>query len=173
MTDTLDTLDSNARAPAAAAAPIRLSRNARGQLVLHRPGRPDCGPVRIARCFPWTAPDEYLSIRDRDGAEACLLATRTGLTPETARLIDEELDAQEFFPRILRVTEVDDRFDVMAWNVETDRGPIELQIEHPEDIRAHDDGRVTLKDHAGGVFIVDDLSRLDPRSRRFIEDRLA
>jgi hypothetical protein len=152
---------------------IRLSRDARGQLALHRPGAPDVCPVRLARCFPWTAPDDYLSVRDKEGAEVCLLTSREGLNAETRRLVDEELDGQEFFPRITRVVGVDDRFDVMVWTVETDRGPIELQVEHHEDIRLRDDGRVTIKDHGGGVFIVDDIGRLDPGSRRHIEDRLA
>ncbi len=163
----------NAGGPAESAGPIRLTRDERGRLTLHRPGAEPVCPVRLARCFPWTAPEEYLSIRDKDGAEVHLLATRAGLDPATAALIAEELAAQEFFPRITRVDAVDDRFDVMVWNVETDRGPFELQVEHAEDIRLREDGRVTFKDHAGGTFIVDDIARLDPRSRRLIEDRLA
>lgn len=162
-----------AGSPAGPADTLRLTRDERGRLTLHRPGAEPVGPVRLARCFPWTAPDEYLSIRDSNGVEVHLLVTRAGLDPATEALIAEELAAQEFFPRITRVAAVDDRFDVMVWNVETDCGPIELQIEHAEDIRLRDDGRVTFKDHAGGAFIVDDIARLDPRSRRLIEDRLA
>ena len=55
-------------------------------------------------------------------------------------------------PQITAVHNVDDRFDVMAWEVQTDRGPIELQIKGSEDIRQFDEGRVVVKDEAGGGF---------------------
>jgi carbon monoxide dehydrogenase subunit G len=102
-----------------------------------------------------------------------LVRSLDDVEPQTRRVIEEELAAQEFIPRITAVTSVDDQFDVMAWQVETDRGPIELQIKGREDIRQLDDGRVVIKDHAGGMFEVADVSALDPRSRLLVEDQLS
>ena len=159
--------------PGAARAPTRLWRNERGQLVFRadEQAEPVAG-VRLARCFPWSFRDRYVSIRNAEGREICLLASLEDADAETRRAIEAELDAQEFLPKITAVHGVDDRFDVMAWTVQTDRGPIELQVKHSEDIRQLKDGRVLIKDHAGGVFEVPDPASLDPRSRRLLEDRL-
>jgi len=153
---------------------IRLWRDERGRLVFRAAAEaePVVG-VQLARCFPWSLPDRYISIRDSNGGELCLLRSVEQAEPETRRIMEEELAAQEFVPRITAVHGVDDDFDVMAWRVQTDRGPIELQVKNVDDIRQLDERRVVIKDHAGGLFEVPDITLLDSRSRRLIEDHLA
>lgn len=152
---------------------IRLTRDAQGRLVF----RPEEGAapvegVRVARCFPWSCRNAYLSVRDADGHEVCLLRSLDGVPKEARQQIEEELRAQEFLPRITAVTGMDDRFDVMVWSVITDRGPLELQVEHAEDVRQLADGRILIKDHTGGLFDIPDPAALDPRSRAILEDHL-
>ena len=154
-------------------AAVRLARNERGQIELRRGRETDpIAPVRLARCFPWSLRNRYISIRDKEGQELVLLESLDGVEPDTRTLIEQELDQQEFIPRITAVDNVDDDYEVMAWKVRTDRGPIELQVKSNDDIRQLDDGRVIVRDHAGGKFEVRDLYQLDARSRRLIEDHL-
>ncbi|NQU09508.1 DUF1854 domain-containing protein, partial [bacterium] len=152
-----------------------LERDESGRLLFRSPAAPGApvAGVRVARCFPWSHADGYISIRNKEGHELCLFRSLTEATPATRRQIEEELARQEFLPRITVVEQVDDRFDVMAWKVQTDRGPIELQVEHGEDIRRLEDDRVLIKDHSGGWFVVPDLAAMDARSRRLLEERLA
>ena len=152
---------------------IRVTRDARGHLVFRCGEAPPVENVSVARCFPWSCRTGYVSLRDAEGSEVCLLRTFAGLDPATHQLLLDELAVQEFVPRITAVRAVDDRFDVMVWQVETDRGPLELQVSHAEDIRQLPSGQVLLKDHIGGLYEVSDLGALDVQSRRFIEDRLA
>ncbi len=110
--------------------------------------------------------------RDGEGRELELLPSLDAADPATRRVIEEELRAQEFLPRIIEILEVDDRFDVTSWTVRTDRGPADLQVQDSEDIRVLADGRVLMKDHAGGLFEIPDPAALDPRSRRLLEEHL-
>jgi len=154
-------------------AQVRLWRNERGQLMLRIAA--DAEPienVRVAKCFPWSLRDRYVSIRDKDGNEQVLLPGLEGMSAETRRLIDEELDAQEFIPSVTSVAAIDDNFGVMIWDVQTDRGPVELQIKTTDDIRRLDQRRILLKDHAGGLFEIRDLAELDPKSQRLVEDNI-
>jgi hypothetical protein len=159
---------------AADADDVRLRRDERGRLFFSvtAEAEPIVG-VHLARCFPWSLPDRYISVRDADGNELCLLRSAEQADPETRRIVQEELAAREFVPRITAVHSVDDDFEVMAWRVETDRGPIELQVKSAEDIRQLDERRVVIQDHAGGLFEVPDVASLDSRSRRLLEDHLA
>ena len=154
-------------------AQVRISRNERGQLVLRT--AEDAEPienVRVTKCFPWSLRDRYVSIRDKDGNEQVLLPDLGGMSAETRRLIDQELDAQDFIPTITSVAAIIDNFGVMIWDVQTDRGPVELQIKTTDDIRRLDQRRVLLKDHAGGLFEIRDLAELDPTSQRLVEDNI-
>ena len=154
-------------------AQLRLWRDDKGQLVLRT--APQAEPienVRVARCFPWSRPNGYVSIRDKEGNEQAMLVDLERADAATGELIEQELEAQEFVPTITAVTAVDDSFGVMIWNVRTDRGPIELQIKTTDDIRRIDQQRVLLKDHAGGLFEIPDLAKLDAKSLRLVEDHM-
>ena len=133
-------------------------------------------PVRdahVARCFPWSLPDRYLSIRDKDGNELHLFGSIDEVPEASRQVVMEELAAQEFVPRILRVHEIDDSFDIIIWKADTDCGPVEFQVKHDEDIRLLGDNYVIIKDHSGMLFEVPDLDALDEKSRALIEDRLS
>lgn len=164
--------DDTAAAPLETAA-VRLSRDPRGRLVF-RAGAdaPPVEGVRVARCFPWSLRQGHVSIRDGEGRELHLIRSLEEAEAATRGLIEAELDAQEFVPRITAIRRVDDRAEIMLWQVETDRGPIELQVAHAEDVHAIEDGRVLIKDHSGGLFEVTDPAALDARSRCLLEDHL-
>jgi len=154
-------------------ADLVIAREPDGQLALIPPGGGDAVKgIGVARCFPWTHATTYISVRDADGREISLIKDTASLRPGTRELIEQELAAHEFLPRITSVRGVEDQFDVMVWNVETDRGGIELQVKNAEDLRQIDDGRVLIRDHAGGTFVVADPASMDPRSRRLLEQRL-
>ena len=152
---------------------VRLRRDERGRLVLRT--APQAEPienVRVARCFPWSLRDGYVSIRDHEDNERVLLADVQRAETDTRQLIEHELEVQEFIPAITAVEAIDDSFGVMIWNVRTDRGPIELQIKTNDDIRRIDQQRVLLKDHAGGLFEIPALAALDAKSQRLVEDHM-
>ena len=54
----------------------RIERNSAGDLVLYLRGldAPTVG-VTLARCFPWTLPESYISVRSAEGREIVLLTT--------------------------------------------------------------------------------------------------
>ena len=162
------------RTEAAIDATPALCRNERGQLVFRAAA--DAAPiedVRIVRCLPWSDPGRYIAVRNKDGEEVHLYPSLDAIDDETRALIDQELGQQEFLPRIVGIDAVDDRHEVMTWSVRTDRGPIDLMIKDADDIRHFDDGRVLIRDHAGGVFQVADPDRLDARSRLLLDQYLA
>jgi len=128
--------------------------------------------VRVARCFPWSFDGRYISIRNKDNEELYLFRTLDQAESKTRKLIEHELAMQEFVPRITAVENIHDRYELMAWKVRTDRGPIELQIKTTDDIQLLDDGRIVIKDYAGSKFEVRDIESLDSRNRQLIEDHL-
>ena len=139
------------------------------KLVLKRPGEDDVRDVRVRRAFPWSNPDQFVSIRNADGKELLLIETLTGLSENVRRTIEQTLTQSVFIPRITRVDEVDVRFGYQQWKVQTDRGPVEFRVQEREDIRFLPDGRFSLKDADGNVYELPPLSQMDDHSRRAVE----
>ena len=151
----------------------RLQREPNGQLTFLPGGdQPAISDCRVARCFPWSLPDQFISVRDNDGNEVHLFASLEGVVAASRRLLLAELAAQEFIPRIQRVHDIDDTFDILIWKVDTDRGRMEFQVRYDEDVRPLGENRVVIKDHKGMLFEIPNLEALDETSRALVEDRL-
>ena len=157
--------------PAQAAAIKGVTRNEAGQLVVQLDGR-DAAVVdaRVARCFPWSLPDAYISIRDKDGKELALLGTLDDLDPASRRVVQEELAEKVFNPKIHRITDHRSEFDVISIAAHTDRGEVTFQIRSRDDVRLLSDTRALFRDADGNVYELTDLAALDPASRKWLED---
>ena len=139
------------------------------KLVLKRPGEEDVRDVRVRRAFPWTNPDQFISIRSSEGKELLLIESLAGLPENLRQTIERTLSGTVFIPRITRIDEVDVRFGYQQWKVQTDRGPAEFRVQEREDIRFLPDGRFSLRDADGNVYELPPLSQLDDHSRRAVE----
>jgi hypothetical protein len=128
--------------------------------------------VRVRRAFPWSMPDQWISIRSSDGKEILLIETLAGLAPPQRQLIEANLNGNVFIPRITRVESVDVRFGYQQWKVQTDRGPVEFRVQEREDLRFLNDGRFSIKDADGNVYEMSHLDKLDEHSRRAVEPLL-
>jgi hypothetical protein len=148
----------------------KLERNSRGELLAHVEGRAEpVENVTVARCFPWSLKDEYVSIRDKDGKEIVLLRDLEGLDPATRELIEEELRDKFFVPRIQRITRYKAEFDVVSISAETDRGKVTFQIRNRDDVRLLSPVRALFRDVDGNVYEVEDYRALDRSSQKHLE----
>jgi hypothetical protein len=139
------------------------------KLVLRRLGQDDVVDVRIRRSFPWSKPDDFVSIRSSDGKELVLIEDVKSLDPDLRTRIDGWLSIHSFVPKITRIDHVDVRFGYQQWKVQTDRGPAEFRVQEREDIRFLHDGRFSVKDADGNVYEMTRLDQLDPHSRKALE----
>jgi len=148
-----------------------IARNETGQMVVHLKGRPE--PVvdaRVCRCFPWSLPDQYISIRDKGGKEVVLLRTLDEVPPEERALILEELQDKVFSPRIQRVVASKSEFGVTSITAMTDRGEVIFQVRSREDVRVLSSTRALFRDVDGNTFELADLTRLDKASQRYLAE---
>lgn len=145
---------------------MRLSRNAKGQVLLFREGHDAVEDVRIARCFPWSLPEEYISIRDAKGKEVVLLRSLDDLDPASRTLALDELREKVFNPRITAVLDFKDEFGITSIRAKTDRGEVTFQIRSRDDIRMLGPARALFRDADGNTYELPDFDQLDPASRQ-------
>lgn len=125
-------------------------------------------PVELVRCFPWAAPGRYLSLRDADGAERAFVSDTRELDAVSRAALDGALSRAGFVLDVLRVTAVEEDFELRSWSVETDRGPRRFQTPLDAWPRAIGDGVWVVEDVYGDLYRVRDLARLDAKSRAIL-----
>lgn len=148
----------------------RIERNAAGELVVHLAGRADpYVGARIARCFPWSIPESYLSVRSAEGKEVAMLDSLDALEGPSREVAEAELRASVFQPRIRRVVSFKTDFGVATVTAETDRGVVSFEIRQREDVRHLSPTRALFRDPDGNTYEVADLEALDETSRRHLQ----
>ena len=148
---------------------IRLHRNAFGRLVFTDAAGVEHVGVTPVRAFPLAAPDEGLSLVGPDGHELAWLDRMEALPAAARALVEEELAAREFLPRVERLLSVSSVATPSTWHVCTDRGETRFVLKAEEDIRRLQGTALLVTSSDGLQFLVPDRFGLDRHSRRLLE----
>jgi len=152
--------------PAPAPAPTRLQRRLDGRLCLDRDGT--LAPVRPVRCFPWTRPGAYLSLRDDEDEELAFVVDPDSLDPGSRAVLQEELAQAGFVLHIRRILSVRDELEIRIWKVETQEGARTFETARDEWPRPLTEGSLLLRDVAGDLYLIPRAAALDAKSRRVL-----
>jgi hypothetical protein len=125
--------------------------------------------VRLRRAFPWSRPGQFVSIRSAEGSELVLIDDVSALGEHQRQIIEHYLEGSVFIPQVQHVDQVDVRFGYQQWRVRTDRGPVEFRVQEREDIRFLPDGRFSVRDADGNIYVLPPRDQLDETSRKAIE----
>jgi hypothetical protein len=125
--------------------------------------------VSVVRAFPLSKPQKYFSVRDNAGEEIGMLAGLEGLDAESRRCVEAELERRYLVATIQRILDVTERFGVVEWEVDTDRGSCKFTT---RDMREHVlrpfPGYYLFLDVDGNRYDVPDINKLDARSRAWL-----
>lgn len=122
--------------------------------------------VKAKRCFPFTFPDKYISIRDGNDEEIGIIADLARLDRDYRRWIQEDLEMRYFTPRIKSIKLIKSRYGGVEWHVETDCGPKRLITKGVHDTMMEvDPGRYVINDVDGNRYEIftedlDEASRI-------------
>ena len=145
---------------------LKLERRADGQLWATSNG--DERAVRVHRCFPWSEPGSYLSLRDLENREFALVRSVEDLEPVSRGVLRAAIAEAGFVLEVTRITEVEEEIEIRAWRVETRQGPRSFQTrldDWPMDVPG---GGIVIKDVSGDLYHVADPDSLDDKSRTWL-----
>lgn len=142
---------------------LRLERRGDGQLWALAGAR--ATPVKVWRCFPWTAPARFVSLRDADEEEVALVRDLGELEPDSRDALAVSLAEAGFVLEVVGVDHIEDEIEIRTFHVRTRQGPRRFQTLRDEWPRPMPDGGILLRDVAGDLYRVADPATLDPRSR--------
>lgn len=144
---------------------LRFWRTAGGILRVTLEDELTCLKVSVARAFPLSHPEEYISLRDGAGKELGLLRRLKDLPRDARALVEEELWRRYFQPQIEAILSLTERFGVATWKVRTNRGEHEFFTRNVRDSVAElGPQHYMVTDVDGNRYEIPDLTKLDPRS---------
>jgi len=143
--------------------------NTAGQLVVHLRGRSEpIVDVRAARCFPWSTPENYISLRDSAGKEIVLLESLVELDAATREVIERELADKVFNPKIRHIVSYKSDLGVTEITADTDRGQVTFHVRSRDDVRMLSAKRALFHDADGNTYELPDLDAIDAQSRKWL-----
>jgi len=119
----------------------------------------------VARVFPLSHPVQYLSVRDGGSNEVGVIRSSSELDAESRRVVEEELNRRYFMPIIRRIRKVVERFGVVEWHVDTERGSCQFTTRDlRENVLRLGAARYVISDVDDNRYEIPDTSRLDAKS---------
>ena len=145
---------------------VKLERRIDGQLWARSGGREV--PVKVRRCFPWTEPGRFVSLRDADGGEVALVRDAGELDAKSRAALEDALAEAGFVLEVTRIRAVEEEVDIRHWQVETRQGPRSFQTRLGDWPRQLRDSSFLIRDVSGDLYHVRDTRALDRESREWV-----
>lgn len=154
---------------------FKLNKDKMGKWVLTLPNlgdaehHQDYREVVVVRAFPIEAPATGISILSSDARELVWIETLDLLEASQRTSVETALREREFMPEILKLNSVSGFTTPCVWQIQTSRGPTELELKGEEDIRRLSAKTLIVSDRFGVQFLIKDLPKLDRHSRKLLD----
>ena len=79
--------------------------------------------MSVRRCFPWSQPARFVSLRDKDDTEVALIRQPELLDDASREVLEQAIIEAAFVLRIVNIYEVEEEVEIRAWKVDTKQGP--------------------------------------------------
>lgn len=145
---------------------LELERRADGQLWARLDDEERA--VRVHRCFPWSEPGRFLSLRDTDDDEFVLVSSIEDLDGGTRRVLEGAVAEAGFVLEVTRIEEVEEEIEIRRWKVDTRQGARSFQTRLDDWPTEVPGGGIVIRDVAGDLYHVTDPDGMDEKSRRWL-----
>ncbi|MBP5632893.1 MAG: DUF1854 domain-containing protein [Clostridia bacterium] len=121
------------------------------------------------RLFPVSGRMKYITLLDSEGKEHAIIRDVETLSPESKEVILECLREYYLIPKITGLLERTEKFGILKWTVQTDRGVQQLRIRNRNsDIKQLYDGRSLVRDSNDNRYEIIDYRKLDKNSLKLL-----
>ena len=122
--------------------------------------------------FPHSLRGQYISLRDMEGNELGMIRNLDELDEDGRKLLEAELRKRYFTPVIQEIKSISDKFGIVEWDVETDRGPKKFTTRSLHDALKESASGFVVTDMENNRYEIRDHSNLDPRSLSILNKRI-
>ncbi len=131
-----------------------------------------CLRVVPMRAFPISMRDRYISLRDMDGNELGMIRDMHELDKKSRKLLEQEIRRRYFMPEIRRIITLREKFGIVEWEVETDRGVKKFFTRTLHHCMKETDTGFIITDMEENRYEIRDFSSFDPQSAAILTRKI-
>jgi hypothetical protein len=146
--------------------PVALTRGTDGRLLAGEGNA--ARAVVVRRCFPWSEPGRYISLRDEQHHEVALIRDPLDLTVPSRHALLEAMAEAGFLFEVTRVLAVLEEVEIRHWQVETRQGWRSFQIRLDDWPRPLPGSGFLIRDIAGDLYRLPRPETMDEKSRELL-----
>ncbi len=126
--------------------------------------------VHIYRTFPFTHPNQYLSVREweNDNREIGLIEDLSQWDEPTVKAITAQLELRYFTPKIFKIHSIKEEHGFSYWLAETDKGSCRFTCDQ-NGVTKLGPTRLLITDIDGNRFELPDVTRLSAKELRLVD----
>lgn len=144
----------------------------KGGFVSLKNGDNEYPRVHVVRMFPFTEPDQYISIRttEENSKEIGIIKDLKAMPKDIREMLVEQMNMRYFTPVIKKVISVKDEYGYAYFDVVTDRGPCRFTINNGGNTVVHlTDTRILISDIDENRFEIPDIMKLSTAERKKLD----
>lgn len=124
--------------------------------------------VHVRRCFPWTEPARFVSLRDDEGEEFAFVADPGALDGESRHALEAALADAAFVFDIVAVLGIEEEVELRHWRVRTRQGDRSFQTRLDDWPRSLHGGGLLVRDVTGDLYRLPEPAAMDRASRTLL-----
>lgn len=121
------------------------------------------------RLFPITGMEKYIALLDESGVEQAVIRDLSTLPAEQRKIIEACLAEYYLIPKILKITNFDERSDGITLYTVTERGPVNIEMRTwRQGFSLTQEYRMLIRDANDNRYEIPDINKLDNVSRSIL-----
>ena len=124
--------------------------------------------MSVRRCFPWSQPARFVSLRDKDDTEVALIRQPENLDDASREVLEQALIEAAFVLHVVKIYEVEEEVEIRTWKVDTKQGSRTFQTRLDDWPRELPGGGLLIRDVAGDLYHIADREALDDKSKKLL-----
>lgn len=124
--------------------------------------------VKVQRCFPWSEPLQFLSLRDMENQERLLIKELGELNEASQLVVMQAIAESQFCFSITEIVGIEEEYEMRTWQVMTEQGPRRFQTKLDDWPRHVPGGGRIIRDVHGDLYLIPRLETLPQKTQEVI-----
>jgi len=124
--------------------------------------------VNVKQCFPWSHPEDYLSLRGNNGKEVAMIEKIDDLSIENREVLSSYLTLVKFVIEVTSVVKIEEDVELRIYTVRTKSGDRIFQTKLEDWPTVKSSGEVLIQDLSGDLFQITNIKSLDQGSLQML-----
>ena len=145
---------------------LTIERRDDGRLFARKDNGKESVEVQPRKCFPWTEPGHFISLRTNEQEEFAIIEDVDSLDEQSRQAVEAGLSESAFVFEVTHVESITAEFEIRAWIVDTKQGSMKFQTKLDEWPSKTPEGDLIVRDISSNLYLIRQPQTMNEHSRK-------